>query len=147
MFINTVHFPSPAAGESLTLQFITKCQIFPACNLISCLEAFAFCGDHKNDSLIKMRALQSLFLLIWHVISSITVDAKNSICHSYWPASRGCSCCVIVPHPQALRPDLQRTVLGWQPLPASFSVKIIIMGFFSFLTGMSSVLLKGDSLE
>lgn len=67
-----------------------------------------------------MHALQSLFLLIWHVISSITIDARNSICHSYWPASRGCSCCVTAPHPRLCGNkslDLQRTVLERQLSP------------------------------
>lgn len=101
-----------------------------------------------------MHALQSLFLLIWHVISSITIDARNSVCHSYWPASRGCSCCVVGPHSRLCGNkclDLQRTVLERRQLlqswhSCSFSVKIIIMGFF-VLTETSSVLLERDSLE
>lgn len=58
-------------------------------------------------------------LLIWHVISSITIDARNSICHSYWLATSVCLRCVIAPHSQASRRqclDLQRTVLEWQLL-------------------------------
>jgi hypothetical protein len=47
LFTDTVAPSLPVPRESLILQFITKCQICSACNLILCLEVSTLLGYHE----------------------------------------------------------------------------------------------------